>query len=618
MSRPCSCGAISNRVNRDGAAARAGVASLGQRGPAPRPRGRRFLRVLRGFTILAIWGALALCALLIWFARDLPRPEAALDAERRPGLALQDRTGRTVATFGDVVGEPLRLSDMPRGLPEAAVAIEDRRFWTNWGIDPVGILRAAWTNLRAGRLRQGGSTITQQVAKNLFLSDARTLKRKVQELMLTAWLAHTFTKRQILEIWLNRVYLGSGAWGVDAASRIYFGVPARKLNLWQCAVLAGLPKAPSRLNPHADADAAATRAREVLHAMARMGAITAAQEAAAGAAIRFPPRPAEAGWFAAWAAEQAQRLVPEDTDAVVRTTLDSRVQRVAEERLRAILDGPGLRAHISEGAVVVLDAATGMVRAMVGGRDGDAADGFNRAVLARRQPGSAFKPFLWLNALEHGFTPDSTVLDAPLRIGSWSPQDFEGCCRGEVTLTQALALSLNTASVRLMQETGGPAATAAVARRLGIEDVLPDNLSLALGTGDVGVLEMATAYGAFFNGGNRVHPTGIVAAEADGQHLAVPAEPPEPVMSPAEAQAMVRMLAAVVATGTGRAAAVPHRSAAGKTGTTQDSRDAWFVGAVGTTVIAVWMGNDDGSPMHGVLGGGLPARVFREIAAGLP
>ncbi|MBV9750635.1 MAG: transpeptidase-transglycosylase, partial [Acetobacteraceae bacterium] len=373
----------------------------------------------------------------------------------------------------------------------------------------------------------------------------------------------------------------------------------------------------SRLSPHADPDAAAARAREVLHAMVQTGAITAAQDAAASAAIRFPPRPAPSGWFADWAAEQAQRIVPEGADAVVRTTLDPGVQRVAQERLRAVLDGPGAVAHVSEGAVVVLDAATGAVRAMVGGRDPEAG-GFNRAVLARRQPGSAFKPFVWLNALEHGFTPDSTVLDAPLRIGSWSPQDFEGCCRGEVTLTQALALSLNTAAVRLMQETGGPAATAAVARRLGIEDTLPDNLSLALGTGDVGVLELAAAYGAFFNGGNRVHPTGIVAAEADGQHLAIPTEAPEPVIAPDEAQAMVRMLAAVVATGTGRAAAVPRRFVAGKTGTTQDSRDAWFVGAAGRMVIAVWMGNDDGSPMRGVLGGGLPARVFRGIAARLP
>lgn len=585
---------------------------------SPPPRPRRWLpRLLRLAVIAAVWGALAASLVLLWFARDLPRPEAALDAQRRPGLALQDRAGRIFATFGDVVGDSLRLSDLPACLPAAAVAIEDRRFWTNPGIDPIGILRAAWTDLRAGRLRQGGSTITQQVAKNLFLSDARTLKRKVQELMLTVWLAHTFTKRQILEIWLNRVYLGSGAWGVDAAAQLYFGHSARKLDLWQCAVLAGLPRAPSRLNPRADPAAAASRAREVLHAMAETGAITAAQEAAAAAAIRFPPRPAPSGWFADWAASQAQGIVPEGADAVVHTTLDARVQRLAEERLRAMLAGPGAAARASEGAVVVLDAATGAVRAMVGGRD-PAEGGFNRAVVARRQPGSAFKPIVWLNALEHGFTPDSTVLDAPLRIGAWSPGDFERGYRGEVTLTEALAQSLNTASVRLLQETGGPAAAIAVARRLGIESKLPNDLSLALGTGEVGVLELASAYASFFNGGTRVHPTGIVAAEAEGKRLAIPAQAAERAMEPDDARAMVRMMAAVVATGTGRAAAVPGRAVAGKTGTTQDSRDAWFVGGVGATVIAVWMGNDDGTPMRGVLGGGLPARVFREIAAGLP
>ena len=585
-----------------------------------RPRRRLLPRLLRLGVVAAIWGALAVGALLLWFARDLPRPEAALDAQRRPGLALQDRAGRTFATFGDVVGEPLRLADMPRWLPEAAVAVEDRRFWTNPGIDPIGLLRAAWTDLRSGRLRQGGSTITQQVAKNLFLSGARTLKRKVQELMLTVWLARTFTKQQILEIWLNRVYLGSGAWGVDAAARIYFGQSARTLNLWQCAVLAGLPRAPSRFNPRADSEAAAARGREVLHAMAETGAITPAQEAAASAAIRFAPHPT-AGWFADWAAGQADGIVPEGADAVLRTTLDARTQRLAEDALRAALDGPGVAARAGEGAVVVLDAATGAVRAMVGGRD-PTEGGYNRAVLARRQPGSAFKPFVWLNALEHGDTPDTTVLDAPLRIGAWSPQDFEPGYRGEVTLTDALAQSLNTVSVRLMQDTGGPAASAAVARRLGIEDHLPDNLSLALGTGEVGVLELAAAYAAFFNGGLRVQPTGLAYAVSGGQRLAAPPPQPERVVDPDAASQMAQMLAAVVRQGTGRAAAVPGRLVAGKTGTTQDSRDAWFVGAVeapkGATIIAVWLGNDDGTPMRGVLGGGLPARVFRAVAAGLP
>jgi penicillin-binding protein 1A len=607
------------------AAARGAAASTAQPdAAAPRARRKLAYRILRWSLIAAVWGALAVGAALIWFARDLPRPEVALDSARRPGLALQDRTGRTFATFGDVVGEPLRLSDMPPWLPQAAVAVEDRRFWTNWGIDPIGILRATWANLRAGRLRQGGSTITQQVAKNLFLSDVRTLKRKVQELMLTAWLTRTFTKKQILEIWMNRIYLGSGAWGMDAAARIYFGVPARKLNLWQCAVLAGLPKAPSRLNPRTDPEAAAARARVVLQAMVGTGALTQARADQAAAAIHFTPRLASSSWFADWAAQQAEGLVPEGADAVLRTTLDARVQRVAEERLAAILAGPGARAHVSQGAVVVLDAASGTVLAMVGGGDAQAG-GYNRAVLAHRQPGSAFKPFVWLNALDHGLTPDSTILDAPLTIGDWSPHNMERGYRGEVTLTEALAQSLNTAAVRLLQETGGPAAAAGVARRLGIADQLPGDLSLALGTGEVSVLEMAAAYAAFFNGGYRVHPTAILSGTADRERLTIPRAAPERAMEPDEARAMVRMLGAVVASGTGRAAAVPGRFVAGKTGTTQDSHDAWFVGAVGpaanqgpTEIIAVWLGNDDAAPMHDVLGGGLPARVFHDIAARLP
>ena len=261
---------------------------------------------------------LALAVMLLWFARDLPRPEAALDAARRPSLALQDRTGHVFATFGDIVGEPLRLNDMPPSLPAAAVAVEDRRFWHHPGIDPIGLARAVWVNVTSGRLAQGGSTITQQVAKNLFLTNARTFRRKVQELLLTLWLEHTFNKREILEIWLNRVYLGSGTWGVDAAARMYFGVSARRVTLWQAAVVAGLPRAPSRFNPRADPAAAAARAREVLTAMANTGAITAEQARAASAQIAFPPSspPLATGWFADWVAEQAQALIPANADTI--------------------------------------------------------------------------------------------------------------------------------------------------------------------------------------------------------------------------------------------------------------------------------------------------------------
>ena len=583
---------------------------------APRRRRRIPWRLIRTLIILAVWGALAAALLLLWFARDLPRPEDALAAVRRPSLVLQDRAGRTIATYGDVVGDALHLADLPPALPQAAIAIEDRRFWTHGGFDPWGLLRAATVDLLAGRVRQGGSTITQQVAKTLFLSNARTWRRKVQEFLLTLWLEHHFTKAEILEIWLNRVYLGSGAWGVDAAAHLYFGVSARHLSLWQCAMLAGLPRAPSRTNPRADADAAAARTREVLAAMVETGAIAQAQAEAARQAIRLPKHPPGAGWFADWAAAQTAALVPPGTDAVLRTTLDSRLQNAAETKLAALLDGPGRRVQAGQGAVVVLDAATGAVRALVGGRD-YAGGAYNRATLARRQPGSAFKPFVFLAALEHGVAPTDPVLDAPIRIGNWSPADFEPGWRGQVSVEQALALSLNTAAVRLEQRAGGPHAVAEVAHRLGIADKLPELPSLALGTGEVGLMELTAAYAAFCNGGFRVPPRAIEQARADDAPLKLPPPEPQRVITAEHAATMLRLLAAVVREGTGRAAAIPGRFVAGKTGTTQDNRDAWFVGTVAGQVIGVWFGNDDGQPMRGVMGGGLPARLFRAIAAAI-
>jgi penicillin-binding protein 1A len=474
-------------------------------------------------------------------------------------------------------------------------------------------MRAAYVNTRAGHLVQGGSTITQQVAKNLFLTNARTLRRKVQEVLLTIWLERHFTKKEILEIWLNRVYLGSGAWGVDAAAKLYFGVSARRLTLWQAAVIAGLPRAPSRFSPRVDPVAAANRGREVLAAMADTGAITPEQALAAGAQISFPPRPGTAGWFADWVSEQAEAIVPQDADATVRTTLDVRLQAVVEARLAAVLDGPGVAANVGQAAVIVLDANSGAVRAMAGGRDYRASS-YNRAVNARRQPGSCFKPFVWLAALEKGLRPDDTVLDAPIRIGKWSPSNFEGRYRGEITLEEALAHSVNTASVRLLQQAGGPRVVAEVAHRLGIADVLPNDASLALGTGEVGLLELAGAYSSFFNGGLRITPTALESVRSDGKQLALPHAASARVIDPDLAAMMVRMMTAVVTRGSGTAAAVPGRLVAGKTGTTQDYKDAWFVGGINGVVIAVWMGNDDNRPMKDIVGGSLPARLFRDVA----
>ncbi len=574
------------------------------------------LRWLRRGVIAAIWGGLGVASLFLWVARDLPRPEQALEPARRPGLALQDAAGRVFASYGDVVGEKLRLRDLPRFVPAAAVAIEDRRFWREPGIDPIGLARAALTDIMRRRLAQGGSTITQQVAKNLFLSNARTFRRKLQELMLTVWLTRHFTRQQILEIWLNRVYFGAGAFGIDAAAHLYFGISARRLELWQAAVLVGLPRAPSRFNPHVDPEAAAARGREVLAAMVETGAISAAEARAAGARIRFTAHPTAGGWFADWAAGQSETALPPGEDAVIRTTLQAPVQTLVEQRLAALLDGPGAAHHATEGAVVVLDAASGAVRAMVGGRDWQDSP-YNRATLARRQPGSAFKPFVWLAALEHGVRPDDPVMDAPISIGGWSPGNFDHRFLGPITVEEALAQSVNTVSVRLLLRAGGAHAVAAEAARLGIGDKLPNDASLALGTGEVGLLEMTAAYAAFFNGGLRVTPFGLASVTSEGRTVAASITPPAQVIAPDTARAMARMLAAVVARGTGRAAALPGRLVAGKTGTTQDERDAWFIGCVDGRVIGIWLGNDENQPMRDVEGGSLPARLFHDIAMGL-
>lgn len=583
------------------------------RSPARAGRARR---PLKWTLLVSVWGTLGLSLLLLWLTFDLPGPRAALARPRRPLLTEVDRDGHVFARVGDFVGDPVHLHTVPAFLPEAVIAIEDRRFWAHHGIDPHAILRAALADLRAGRVVQGGSTITQQVAKTLFLSNTRSLRRKAQEVLLALWLERTFSKREILEIWLNRVYVGSGGFGMDAAARLYFGIPARRLELWQAAVLAGLPRAPSRDNPRANPLAAAARARAVLAAMVGTGALSPREAASAAARIAFPAYPApDANWFADWAEEQALPVLPEGQDVRLETTLDTRLQDRAQARLTATLDGPGKAARASEGAVVALDAVSGALRALVGGRE---PGGFNRAVQARRQPGSAFKPFVYLAALENGgATPETQVLDAPLRLGGYNPANDTGHYQGEITLEEALAQSSNTAAVRTLMVAGGPAAVGRLAHRLGLPEQFGDNVSLALGTTEVGLLELTAAYAPFCNGGFRVHPYGVEAWRGARGTVALRHAEPERVIAPREAAMMAQMLARVVSGGTGRAARVPGLAVAGKTGTTQENRDAWFVGCTGHTLIGVWLGNDDGHTMRGVTGGGLPARLFAEIATAL-
>lgn len=594
----------------------ASLSARGRPAPAP-PRPSRF-RWLRWLVLLLVWGGVGLAAVLLVLVWDLPRTDIALSATRRPGVTLEASDGRILATSGDVHGEVVRLRDLPPHLPAAVIAIEDRRFREHFGIDPIGIARAAWVNWTTGRIVQGGSTLTQQLAKNLFLTPERSFRRKAQEAVLALWLEWRFTKDELLEIYLNRVYLGAGAYGVDAAARLFFGVPAARLTLWQSAVLAGLPKAPSRLNPRSAPDAASARAVEVLEAMADTGVLTPQQAALATEQIRIPPRPARnAGWFADWVLDDLADRFPGNADLVLRTTLDPRIQTLVEQRLEAALAGPGARARVGQGAVVVMEAATGNVRAMAGGRDWRGSQ-FNRAVQARRQPGSAFKPFVFLAALERGASPSDMVADGPLNLGGWSPGNGEWRVRGEISIEDALAHSVNTPAVRLLQRAGGVREVMAVARRFGLQGPFPNDATLALGTGEVTLLDLVTAYAAFANDGLLPVPRGLVAARADGKP--VPLAPPAArrATTPEYAAAMRGMMEAAVARGTGRAAQLGGgRVVGGKTGTTQEFRDAWFVGFSGGLVIGVWLGNDDATAMLDVRGGGLPARLAREILDGI-
>ncbi|MFT8244060.1 transglycosylase domain-containing protein [Roseomonas sp. BN140053] len=579
---------------------------------------RRMGRVLRWFLLVAVWGSIAAALGFLALVWDLPQPERALATTRRPALTLEASGGQLLTTSGDLYGDSLHLRDLPRTVPAALLAIEDRRFMSHPGLDPIGLLRAAWANISAGRVVQGGSTLTQQLAKNLFLSPDRSFRRKAQEVVMALWLEHRFSKAELLEIYLNRVYLGSGAYGVDAAARLYFGVSARRVTPWQAAMLAGLPKAPSRLNPRANPEGAANRAREVLRAMAETGALTEEQAQAEGERIALPPRPSRnAGWFADWVQDEVAERFPDAGDLVLRTTLDLRTQQVAEAKLRALLENQGARANVGEGAVVVLDATSGAVRAMVGGGDYRTSQ-FNRAVDARRQPGSAFKPFVALAALEAGMDLSDTVSDAPLSLGSWSPGNGTWRTRGAVSIEEMLAGSVNTAAVRTLLRAGGPGPATAVAQRLGLTGPFPNDATLALGTGQATLLQLAAAYASFSNGGLRVEPFGLLATRVGTATRVLPQPTPARVLDPDHAAAIRRALTAVVTRGTGRAAAVAGRAVAGKTGTTQDFRDAWFIGFSGRSVIGVWLGNDDASPMEEVSGGSLPARLFHEVLEALP
>ena len=580
--------------------------------------------------MLGIWGTVAAAGLITYYAVQLPPIDQLAIPKRPPNIAILAEDGTLLANRGDTGGAAIHLSELPDYLPKAFIAIEDRRFYEHWGVDPVGILRALFRDAIGHGSMEGGSTLTQQLAKNLFLTQERTLSRKIQEAILAVWLEHKYSKDQILELYLNRVYFGSGAFGVEAAAQKYFGHSARDVSLPEAAMLAGLMKAPTRLAPNRNLDAAIDRAADVITAMAQEGYITEAQATLALGRPAEPVNEKGAGslnYVADYVMDQLDDTIGAiDEDIVVSTSISGRLQTAAERALTGELDAKGTRFGVSQGALVAIDP-NGALRALVGGRS-YAESQFNRAVAAKRQPGSAFKPFVYLTALEHGLTPDSLREDAPIDVHGWQPENYHHDYLGEVTLTKALALSLNTVAVRLALEVG-PAAIAKTAHRLGISSDLQANATIALGTSEVTPLELVTAYAPFANGGLLVEPYVITKVRtATGKLIYLrKGSSDDRIIEPEYVAMMNRMLKETLLTGTARRADLPGWEAAGKTGTSQDWRDAWFVGYTSHLVAGVWLGNDDNSPTKKASGGNLPVEIwskFMKVAhegvppAGLP
>lgn len=570
---------------------------------------RRIILIFLSFLVITFAGWLLYCVL------TLPDIDQAVARTRQPSTTITAENGNEVKTFGSVYSEVIRLNELPSYVPDAIISTEDRRFYAHFGFDIVAFTRAMLTNIFMGRYAQGGSTITQQVAKNLFLTSQKNIKRKTQELLLAFWLEHKFSKEQILTLYLNRVYLGAGTYGIEAASQKYFQKSSRDMNLLEAAIIAGMLKAPSRSNPIASAERAKARAKVVLQNMVNNDALTERQMKYA---LTLPVgedksyKVQGADYFADWVYREVNDYIGErDNDIYVYTTLDQKIQENAEKILREAVLAAKNR-NVSEGAVVVLNKS-GEVKAMVGGINYRKSQ-FNRAVTALRQPGSAFKPFVYLTALQNGWKREDRIDDVPLSIGKWKPENYDKKYYGSVTLDEALMKSLNLATVNL-SESLSRKDIIRTAKKMGISTPVENTPSLALGTFEVKVIDMATAYSAIANGGYATWPHAIKEIYTrDGYQLYQrEADTENRILDAGAVKDLTKMLEKVISQGTGRRAKIPG-FAAGKTGTTQDYRDAWFVGFTDEYVIAVWVGNDDNSPMKGVTGGTLPAEIWRKIA----
>ena len=590
----------------------------GAKDSEPQPRRRRsFLGWLFSFAFKsAVLGSIALAAMFgyVWFS--LNQKGLLQIPELQPGIMLLAEDGTVLSEQGAFFGDQVRVSELPDYVPNALIAIEDHRFRSHFGVDPLSLMRAAYENFTAGRVVQGGSTITQQLAKNLFLKPERTYSRKAQELVLALWLETKFSKDDILQLYLNRVYYGSGATGIEKAAQVFYHKSAADLNLTEAATLAGVLKAPTNYNPVAHPDAAAARTTLVLNAMVDADFISQGE---ADQAVNAPTTVVASDYVPAtqyvvdWINEQLPLLAKDyGQSIIVETTIDPQLQLLAERSLRKHLTEEGKKLNVSQGAMVVMDTF-GAVKAMVGGRSYKRSQ-YNRVTKAMRQPGSAFKPFVYLAAMEQGYTPESMAVDQPIRIGNWEPENYKHKYLGEVTLRTALALSLNTVAAQLANSVG-PENVVAVAHRLGITSHLGNDASIALGTSEVTLLELTSAFTPFANGGYSIVPfsvrrivtrDGQVIYERNGDGLGQ-------AMSNRDLGSMNSMMRAVVNEGTAKKAQIPNFDIGGKTGTSQDYRDAWFVGYSSYLVAGVWLGNDDNSPTKTVTGGSVPAAIWKDV-----
>ncbi len=547
-------------------------------------------------------------------------PGALPEIRRDPQITYVDRAGIPIGVRGGHVPPPVDLDRLPPYVPAAFVAIEDRRFYEHTGFDAFGMARAFMKDMVTGRPAQGASTITQQLARNLFLSPEQTMERKAQELVYAVQIEQKFSKKQILSLYLSRVYFGSGAYGIEAASRRFFNKPAERLTVREAATLAGVLKNPAGYSPVEQPERSDERTRLVLAAMVETGAITAAEHAhaLAGRPRVYETDPAlPAQYFVDWLDPQVRRDIGGySTDLVVETTLDLKMEQEGASALSTVVETD--RTKGEEAALVALDGE-GRVRAMVGGSD-YAASPFNRATNGHRQAGSSWKSFVYLTAMEQGRTPDVQVTDEPVTINGWSPRNHDNAFLGPITLETALARSVNTVAARLADEVGRDR-VAATAHRLGINTPISPDPAMALGTSEVRPIEMAAAYDAFSNGGRRVVPYGVERIRTGSGRVLFRHQPdpqPQVIGNPALGE-MDRMLRAVVTAGTGTGAAIRGYDVAGKTGTTTEGKDAWFCGFSGNFTACAWVGKDDARPVPHLAGGGSAARVWRGfMVAALP